>query len=281
MQAMKKSTTHHSEAVKHQTRRGTVTMELALFLPTYAAMIMVLFTIFSFARTRGEVAVETRHEAWMKRETPGKVTLALPVSAGEAEQVGRILNHEQDPTQGLVSARHRKNATVYLKSLNLLTDIQLDHAVMTDTWDYKTIPFEDEKHHHRLQLGKRIPAFGSIDRGAFGGLASATAGFSEQASGLQQSLNHDRDQAMRRVNQARESVSREITATQKRIHSLDSEVQKLKNVFPPDELLIAKLQNRIRAEKRKLAILHQQLSHLNSAVKSLGNEVSGSISAGE
>jgi len=278
---MKKNTTHHSGADKHQTRRGTVPVELALFLPTYAAMIMVLFTIFSFARTRGEVAVETRHEAWMKRKTPGKETLALPVSSGEAEQVGRILNHEQDPTLGLVSARHQKNATVYLKTLNLLTDIQLEHAVLTDTWDYRTIPFEEEQHHHRLQLGKRILAFGSIDRGAFGGLASATGGFSGQASGLQKSLNHDRDQATSRVNQAKESVSREISATQKMIHSLESEVKKLQKMFPLDEDLIQELQKKISDQTRKRVKLNQQLSHLNSASGYLESELTDSAATAE
>ena len=250
-------------------------------MPTYAAILMVLFTIFSFARTRGEVAVETRHEAWMNRAQSGKQTEPLEVSGVSAEVVGRILNHEQDPTLGLVTATRQKNATIYLNTLNLFADIQLEHAVMTDTWDYETIPFEEQNNHPRLSLAERTLAFGSIDRGVFGGLASATSGFDRRAGSLQQSLDQSRNQAMSRINQAKAKVTRAISTMERQLKNLNAELEQQMNIIPPDEAAIADLKKKVNAVLKELAKLNEQLSNLDAAVTHLAKSPGDSTDAGE
>jgi len=266
---------------KNSNRHGTASLELTLFMPTYAAILMVLFTIFSFARTRGEVAVETRHEAWMNRAQSGKQTEPLEVSGVSAEVVGRILNHEQDPTLGLVTATRQKNATIYLNTLNLFADIQLEHAVMTDTWDYETIPFEEQNNHPRLSLAERTLAFGSIDRGVFGGLASATSGFDRRAGSLQQSLDQSRNQAMSRINQAKAKVTRAISTMERQLKNLNAELEQQMNIIPPDEAAIADLKKKVNAVLKELAKLNEQLSNLDAAVTHLAKSPGDSTDAGE
>lgn len=278
---MRKIRIDRTRPFNNSNRQGTASLELTLFMPTYAAMLMVLLTIFSFARTRGEVAVQSRHEAWMNRAQSGKQTEPLEVSSGSAEVVGRILNHEQDPTLGLVTATQQKNATIYLKTLNLFTDIQLDHAVMTDTWDYETIPFEEQNNHPRLSLAERTLVFGSIDRGVFGGLASATSGFVGEAGSLQQSLSQGRNQAMSRINQAKSKVSREISATERKLKNLNAELNQKMNIVPPDEVVISQLKSKISAASKELAKLNKELSNLNKSVAHLANAIGDLTEAGE
>ena len=278
---MQKINTNRTRQFHKSNRKGTAPIELTLFLPIYAAILMVLFTIFSFARTRGEVAVETRHEAWMNRSRPGKETASLDVSQGDAEKVGRILNHKQDPTLGLVSATRQKNATVYLKTLKLFTDIQFNHAVMTDTWDYKTMSFEEQNRHSRLTLAERTLVFGSIDRGAFGGLASATSGFAGKAGSLQQSLDQRRNQAMTRVNQAKAIVSRAISATESRLKSLNTELEEKLDIVPQDEQAISELKSRIAAASKEVASLKKQMSDLDASATHLASSLGDSADAAE
>jgi hypothetical protein len=278
---MRKFRIDRHRSFKNSNRQGTASLELTLFMPTYAAMLMVLFTIFSFARTRGEVAIETRHEAWMNRAQSGNQTESLEVSTADTEEVGRILNHEQAPTLGLVTATRQKNAKIYLKTLNLFTDIQLDHAVMTDCWDYKTVPFEDQENHPRLNLAERTLVFGSVDRGAFGILPSAASGFGGQAGSLQQSLVQGRNQAMSRINQAKVKVTRAISATKKKLKNLNAELEQHMNITPPDQVVIADLKKKVADASKEIAKLNHELSNLNDSVAHLASFLSDSAEAGE
>ncbi len=262
-------------------RRGTAQIELALFLPTYAAMIMIMFTVFSFTRTRGQTAVDARHEAWMKRDKTGSQTEVLSVSAADTEQLGRILNNEQDPSLGLVTASSQKNARIYLKTLDLLTDIRLDHAVLTDPWDYRTIPFEEQQQHPRLQADKRISVFGTVNRGAFASLASVTAGFSAEASVIQQNVRQSRARASRRVSRAKETVAQKISETEMSLDRLNDDLRNELRLVPPNEQEIAELRSRIDKATQVISTLKQQLSKLDEAEKHLREQLDSSPDLGE
>lgn len=261
---MKTNRISHARSVKPHPRRGTASLELMMFMPTYAAMIMLLFTVFSFARTRGEVAVEVRHEAWKNRERPNDATLkSLDVLQKEALTVGRILNGEQEPGLGLVSESGEKDATLYLKTLKLLTDIHLDHAVMTDTWDYTVIPFEDERRHRQLNLDERILVFGNVDPRAFGRLAFASSTAVAQATSLQESLSRISNESLSDLKTTKSQLSLAIKEANTKITQHRSELATRQAMITADSALIANL-------KEDIARLQEDLENKTDLNKRLG-----------
>jgi hypothetical protein len=260
-------------------RRGTAQVELTLFLPTYAAAIMILLTIFSYARTRGDVAVETRHAAWLKRDLFGDATQSLNAATGTADYVGQILNGERDATRGLVQASKSDHASIFLKSLDLVTRIQLDHAVLTDPWDHRVLTFEPKADHPRLTLGSRTVVFGGFDRGAMQQLAAAAGTGALQAAQLNNDLSNQREQARRRIDRARATVTRMIDRLEQEIEAREDELSQLKRELaraqlqqPRDEEAVAALldqidecQDAIRSMTGEIDKLNQQLQTLNDA----------------
>ncbi len=247
----------------HGSRRGTVQMELALFLPLYAAMLLILATIFSFAQTRSKVSIETRHAAWMKRHEIADETEELAEISGEAHEAGRILNGEISPTLGVVSSTTSKNATIYLKTFHTATEIQMEHVLFTDPWDHRVIKFEDKNEHPRLMLDQRVLAFGRPDLGAFGQLASFSAGFGGEASDLNGSIRAQRRAAKEEIRAAVDDVQRLMAQTQNRIEDLEQDLEDATNAIPVNPDKIDQLNDELREAKEKLNELRSQLKELN------------------
>lgn len=254
---------------EHETRRGTVQMELALFLPLYAAMLLILATIFSFAQTRSKVSIETRHAAWMKRHQTADETDELAEISGEAQEAGRILNGEVSPSRGLVSAATSKNATIYLKTFHAATEIQMEHVLFTDPWDHRVIKFEDKNEHPRLMLDQRVLAFGRPDPGAFGKLASLSAGFGGEASDLNGSITAQRRAANKEIRAAVDDVQRNVTKTRNTIKDLEQDLEDARNAIPVDPDRIDQLNDDLRESENKLNELRNQLKELNKTVEFL------------
>ncbi|MBL8817755.1 MAG: hypothetical protein JNL58_17145 [Planctomyces sp.] len=256
-------TFQQTKTKEHGFRRGTVQMELALFLPLYAAMLLILATIFSFAQTRSTVSIETRHAAWMKRHQIADETKELSEISGEAQEAGRILNGEVSPTLGLVSSTMSKNATIYLKTFHAATKIQMEHVLFTDPWDHRVIKFEDREEHPRLMLDQRVLAFGQPDLGAFGKLASLSADFGGEASDLNGSLRAQRRAANKEIRAAVIKVQRNVTMTENRIKDLKQELENARNAIPANPDQIDLLNDELRESNEKLNELRGQLKELN------------------
>jgi len=246
----------------HQPRRGTAQIELALFLPVYATFVMILFTISSFARTRSEVAIAARYDAWQKRDLIGDQTQPLADESGLSANVGRVLNGEQDPTLGLVDADQKKDATLWLKSLNLLTNLQNRHFVLTDVWDYRTLPFAEQGSHARLTLDKRTAAFGRVDRGAFSSLAAFSGGSS--AIGMND-IGAANQNTISSIRSDRTRLTQAINELSNRIARLRRRLDALRRADPVDTSAVLQTQRAIRSTEQERRTYQQQLQVLNIA----------------
>jgi len=267
---MKKVISNRSRMPRNCARRGTAQVELALFLPTYVAAILILLTIFSYARTRGRVSVETRHSAWMQRDRFGNQTDALDVGSAEAASVGRILAGSQDPTGGLVGASKSGDATIFLKSLDLMTSIQMEHHVLTDPWDHRVIPFETKSEHPRLVLARRTLVFGGLDIGVMRELASAAASGAAEAAGLNGQLAQQRNDARQKIAAAKRRVEQEIEQREDDVDRLEDELRDLEREVPPDEDRIEQVRSRINDLNREIERLEQKIVELRQAAAFVG-----------
>jgi uncharacterized protein YukE len=272
---------HHQDSPR-KLRRGTTQMELALFMPLYAAMIMLLFTVFSFARTRSFVAIESRHQAWLERVRTGRETERLDFSeAGKARSVGRILNGSHDPAMGLVMAEVEEQAGIYLKSLNLDSALHQEHFVLTDPWDYQSLPFAGSGQHPGLQLDRRALVFGSLDPAAFSGLTGRLAESNSNARELAGKLSRVQQEANQKFNQVAQQLNQQIDQLRQQIRDLKKRLADLQKETPPDLIAIRDVYQQIQSASGKLTEQLRELSELNRARPNLSLQPSSSESEAE
>lgn len=259
---MKRIISARQPSKRSQRRRGTAQIELTLFLPLYAAFLMVLFTQFSFARTKSQVAIKSRHQAWTDRAATIDQKQTLDVESGTASRVGKILNGDADPTAGLVTATTDKDATVYLKTMKLFTNLEKDHAVFSDPWDHLTMPFERQGDHSRLTLDRRAAAIAAFDLDTFATLISWKSGLSAIASQNSQ-LQQLQNAAMGRIQEAVGINDQKISDTKEQLSDLRQELSDLREAVPPDFSKIRDASNKIGEVTNRLRKLTAVADKLN------------------
>lgn len=242
-------------------------MELVLFLPMLVALLLTLFTVVSYVRTRSEAAVLARHAAWSARDRPAHHADRLPVGP-EATDVGRIPGGVQPPDSGLVPSEVTRRAVRFLASLNMSPRLTIRHCVLTDSWDHLTIPFADRGDHPRLVLEPRATVFGPIDRDVFAQLAGigAAAGLAGQLNAAR--LNSVR-QASRETSQAMRAVQNRIDDLQERARELENRIRELEAAEMPDADLIDAERNRLDNVRSEISELEEKLVELRRAERLL------------
>lgn len=268
MKRLKFRTTQRS---RRANRAGTVQMELAMFLPLYATLLMVLFTICSFARTRHNVVITARHQAWMKQAQFGDETEPLNGAGIEGEQINLILHGSQNPASGLISGNQEQNAKSYLKTLKVLTQSKSDHYVFTDPWDHRVLGFEDKNKHPRLTMDDRISVFGSLDLNSFSALASASAASPETASQRLQALQKSREQATAAANKALAKMRKEVQEQEQEISQLQQQLDDARSQTPPDVSAIDSLNEQLRTSNHELQKLKNRLHQLETMSDNLNS----------
>ena len=246
-------------------RRGSAPLELTLFLPIYAAALMCLFTTFSFARTRSHIETEARHQAWLQR---AETRTSRPPLVGDGVSFalpGRILNGSPDPAAGLVQEEEAGDATIYLRTLNLVGDMKAEHTVYSDVWDYRRIPFPEQGQHPRLRLDERSRIFGMSDIGAFSALGSASGIGASVAGNLSQSLNNRKQELNREVRAATQTLRRKLQTLEQRLDRVESQLGEARRQEPIDTELVSSLEKELGDLSRERRRLEQQLAELKSA----------------
>ena len=241
-------------------RRGLASLELAIFLPLYAAALMILFTIFSFARTRNEVTMQARFAAWDRVDDLGPETETLS-DTGDTQRLGLILDNSQDPELGLVSSQVEADADNWHKPLQLLTRMEHSHAFLTDPWDYRTIPFETKQEHDRLKLDQRVRVFGRFSIRTFMSLSAFQGG----GGVSMRELNDARRQAQQRIQQLQNDVRRKLAAISQQIQRIKANIARLENQDPVDETAVAQARDELRDAEREYGQYEANLQQLNRA----------------
>lgn len=239
-------------------------MELTLFLPVYAVFLMLLLTLFSFARTKGEVAIESRHQAWMERSSPIDQKRTLDTEVRMASSIGRVLNGDADPTSGLVKSEAQKDATMYLKTMNLFTNLEHDHYVFSDSWNHTTMPFEQQGSHSRLTLDRRAGAIATVGLDVFANLVSWKSGVAAIIAQNNQ-LNALRNSAIAQIGQAANVNLNKISEAREQLSSLQQQLSEFREAVPPDPEAIRNKLSEIRNVERRLRTLSSVANKLNQA----------------
>jgi hypothetical protein len=157
-------TAHHTSLSRssRRPRRGVATIELALCLPFMMMLLMVIFTLGSFWQTHMGTTITARYNAWVGKDEPWAPDARhteerLPVDGFES--VGTILGPKPllPAERGLLHAEVVNSIPIYCASMKgLIPDAHAQHYVLAGCWDYRNIPFENDRHKHRpLHCGKK------------------------------------------------------------------------------------------------------------------------------
>lgn len=263
-------TTRFLKFCSHRSRKGAAQVELAVFLPLYAAVLMLLPTLSNFVRTHQSVVITARHQAWMKQSRFGDETETLAGNESNIALPGRILLGEQEPSAGLISGRDESQATVYLKALDVAVDARSEHFAFTDPWDFRMLEFKDAGSHPRLTMGERVLFAGDVDRDAFASLAN-TAGASSAGASLQLSeIARQRKQAVEKSEQAITALTKAIDNTEDQILQLEEDLSNAKSQIPVNSDEVDSLDAALRTARQKLNELKANLKELEIAKSILG-----------
>ncbi len=249
-------------------RRGTVQLELAMFLPLYAALLLALLTLCSFSRTRQRVVVEARHAAWEQRGLTGAQTQQLETNAG-AVQIGRILQNSQSPAAGLVSGQSTGNGRLFLKTLQAATGTHSRHFVLTDPWDSRVLTFPGQRQHPALSLDARQGIFGGLDPGAFRDLAASVRGFVNSATSKLAKIHKERAAAQTAMEKERRKLNESLREWERRTGELERRLAAAQRRQPPNPVEIEDLKRNIQAAKNEADRLRGQLAQVNQALQRL------------
>ena len=250
-------------------RRGSVQIELALFLPLYASILMVLPTLSSFARTHQNVVVNARHDAWLKQSEYGEATERLENSPSNLEVLGQVLLEQQDPSSGVVSGQNEGKGSIYLKALDVAVDTQSEHFVLTDPWDYRVLEFEDQQNHPRLMMGERLTFVGNINRGAFAELTLKAGAAAQDASQKLAKIGNQRGKAEQEATKAEKAVNRLIDQAEADIEEIQNNLVSAENRIPVDVNLVNSLNRQLRSTQQELKELRENLQELEKMNKAL------------
>lgn len=251
-------------------RKGSAQVELALFLPLYASVLMLLPTLSNFARTHQSVVINARHQAWMKQSAFGETTEKLAGNNANLELPGRILLGQQDPSAGVISGRDKNQATVYLKALDVAVDAQSEHFAFTDPWDFRVLKFEDAASHPRLTMGERVLFAGDVNRGAFAALATTAGASSQGATAQLAEIARERQQAIEKAERAVAELTKSIDSAEDKIAQIEKDLATARNQIPVDFAEVDSLTAALRIARQKLEVLKAHKQKLQAARELLG-----------
>lgn len=241
-------------------RRGIAQLELAIFLPLYAAMIAMLCTVFSFARTRNDVTLAARQEAWQQRYAARRNLQPIKTATKESATVGIILNKDRSPRSGRITGMQTRQATLWLKTLNLLTDMRQHHSVLADTWDHRTLKFESRASHGGLTMDRRSNAFGTGIAGAFRGLLNGNATNATLINSINTEIASSLDAVTTKITQ----LQQQTTQLYAKLSSLNTELRLLRKRKPVNKKAVAQIEKQIKQAKNELVENRRRLQKLKN-----------------
>ncbi len=259
-----------SRSSPQQARKGSAQVELALFLPLYASVLMLLPTLSNFARTHQSVVINARHQAWVKQSSIGDKTETLAGNKSNLALPGRILLGQQEPSAGVISGRDEKQATVYLKALDVAVDAQSEHFAFTDPWDYRVLRFEDAASHPRLTMGERVLFAGDIDREAFAALATTAGAASPRSTAQLAEIARQRNQAIEKAKRAVAELTKSIDIAKDKVAQIEKDLSTARNQFPVDFAEVDSLTAALKSARQKLEELKANMQKLQAAKELLG-----------
>lgn len=251
-------------------RKGSAQVELALFLPLYASVLMLLPTLSNFARTHQSVVINARHQAWLKQSDSGEATETLASNGTNLELPGRILLGQQDPSAGVISGRDNNQATVYLKTLDVAMDAQSEHFAFTDPWDFRVLKFENAESHPRLTMGERVLFAGDVNREAFAALATTAGASSQGATAQLAAIARERQQAIEKAERAVAELSKSIKNAEDKVAQIEKDLSTARNQIPVDFAEVDSLNSALRSARQKLEELKAHMQKLQAARELLG-----------
>jgi hypothetical protein len=250
-------------------RRGIVSVELAMFLPLYAALLTVLMTLSSVLVTRQQTTVKARHLAWVQQPRTGPQTAILDATSSAASGIGRILQGSQNPAAGLISADHEQQANIFTSTLNQLTTAHRTHYTLTDPWDHRVLRFEDRQQHPGLTLAQRSGTFGGLDKDTFSRFASILMAGAADAAKQEALIRQRQKVAENTVRQSVSEISNMIDAEQRRIRGLQDNLKTAQAKIPPDPIQIADLRRRIGESQKSVDSMRKQMAKLRTVTEAL------------
>lgn len=142
-----------------RTRRGNASLELAIFLPLLALMIMGIFTVASYSISHCRIETETRQSAWKFRNVAWRSSelkkLEVPVTGNDLViTTGSLKTHPAE----FIRSEEKRTAYSFLQGIEN-GKLKNQHLVLGGVWDFREIQFQKKRNHSRLELGRKTEFF--------------------------------------------------------------------------------------------------------------------------
>jgi len=253
-----------SEVTLGSGRRGSAPLELLMFMPMYVILLAIFLTIASYSRERTSVTTAVRHQAWMRRGDVGKRTEKLQLNGMETT-LAPILSGLQDAAGGLVQEHRTGRSASQLLSFIPASQIQMEHAIVTDPWDHRVLKFPEQRQHPALSLDPRCAVFGTVSSGQMSSLLGVSTAFNGLAGELQAQIQQSRQQALREINSNEQRLNQILQDADRERDDLIAQLHAAEQEAVPNRVLIDDLRRRIQGKQESIDRLQTQLSQLREA----------------
>lgn len=152
-------------ACRRKLRHGLAMVELAMALPMFAVIFLVLLTIIVATRSALKATYSVRGMEWAHRDDVADPNAFVPaIKLKQWKNVLRIMP-ESNRGEALGEATTEVAAVPFEAPLPSMFDqqtvIERRHALLHDAWDSRTIQFDVD--HDRLVFGNRTAEFLTVD----------------------------------------------------------------------------------------------------------------------
>lgn len=249
-----------SRNIQHDQRGGSAQLEVLIFLPLFATLLMTLMTVGTYGRAKLQSIERAREDAWRATTRRERVVLKLSGNAqSHFAEISTVLNREQPAGHGLV---HGEGKSIVKTRVPGFRQAVVMHScfLLQDSWDYRTLRFQNKDAHGQVTLDRRATGFLTLPA-----LNSLGAIFGNGGDDLNiitvRNARATMDDEFRKL---KEDLEDDLESEDEKIEDLEKRLEDAKNRRPVDRKLVKELKevlskavksrDRLEADLKKLKL---------------------------